>query len=131
MGARRRYRRKADQIVTAVQVQLDLEAGRFSYHKWGGEQRCKRGDWIVDNDGDIYTIDQKVFERTYRPKSPGRYEKVAKVWAGVAAGPGSVPTREGRSHFEAGDYIVSNDETGDDSYCMSAEKFQALYELDD
>lgn len=45
--------------------------------------------------------------------------------------PGSVPAREGRSHYEAGDYIVSN--TSDDShqYATSAEKFESLYMPDD
>ena len=64
MANRRRYRRKADQYVAAVQ--LDLDTDGFTYQKWGGEQRRKRGDWLVDNDGDIYTVDGAVFARTYR-----------------------------------------------------------------
>ena len=73
MGNRRRYRKKADQFVVAVQ--LDLDTDGFSYRKWGAEQRCQQGDWVVDNDGDHYTVDGEVFARTYRKLSPGIYVK--------------------------------------------------------
>jgi hypothetical protein len=32
----------------------------------GAEQRCKRGDWLVDNGGEVYTVDGDSFARTYR-----------------------------------------------------------------
>ncbi len=66
MNHRHRYRKKSDSYVIAVQ--LDLDTDGFTYRKWGGEQRCKIGDWIVDNRGDIYTVDGEVFARTYRSK---------------------------------------------------------------
>ena len=69
--ARNRYRKKPDQSVTAVQVNLDVRD--FVYHKWGGLQRCKPGDWLVDNGGDVYTIDSKVFAATYRQLGPRVY----------------------------------------------------------
>jgi len=125
---RRRYRRKADQYVVAVQ--LDLDTGGFTYEKWGGEQRCKRGDWLVDNDGDIYTVDGEVFARTYRKVRPGAYVKTTRVWAEVVTEDGSVATKEGRSHYRRGDYLVSNNEDGTDAYCVGAAKFQSMYELD-
>ena len=128
MPDRRRYRRKADQYVVAVQ--LDLDTGGFTYRKWGGEQRCKRGDWLVDNDGDIYTVDGEVFARTYRQARPGAYVKTTRVWAEIATEDGSVATKEGRSHYRRGDYLVSNNEDGTDAYCVSAAKFQSMYELD-
>lgn len=103
----------------------------FVYQKWGAEQRCKRGDWLVDNDGDVYTVDGDVFERTYRKLSPGVYVKSTPIWAEVAESPGAVDTKEGKSHYEAGDYVVSNNEDGSDAYCISAEKFEAMYELDE
>jgi len=49
---RRRYRKKASQFVVAVQLALDTPG--FEYRKWGADQRCKRNDWLVNNDGDVY-----------------------------------------------------------------------------
>jgi hypothetical protein len=129
MGNRRRYRKKADQFVVAVQLDLDTEG--FTYRKWEGEQTCKQGDWIVDNDGDIYSVDRQVFEKTYRQISPGIYVKTTPIWAEVAARPGSVLTKEGESHYKKGDYLVYNNEDGTDAYCISAAKFELMYELDE
>jgi hypothetical protein len=70
LSTRRQYRRRPDQFVVAVQ--LDVDTSGFTYDKWGGEQRCKRGDWLVDNDGDVYTVDQDTFCRTYREVERGR-----------------------------------------------------------
>ena len=112
-------------------MQVKLGTSGFSYRKWGGEQRCKPGDWLVDSNGDVHTVDDAVFRRTYRLISPGRYRKVTPVWAERAEEAGSVATKEGRSHYEAGDYLVYNDEQRSDGYCMRADKFAALYEADD
>jgi hypothetical protein len=122
------YRRKADQFVIAVQ--LDMQLSEFAYQKWGGEQRAKRGDWLVDNDGDVYTIEQDSFAKTYRRLRPGVYLKTTPVWAERASQAGVVKTKEGQSHYAAGDYLVSNNRDGSDAYCMPAEKFSALYERD-
>jgi hypothetical protein len=129
MTDRHRYRKKADQFVTAVQLNLDTDG--FGYRKWGGDQRCKRGDWLVDNKGDTYSVDAVVFDKTYRRLSPGVYLKWTPIWAEVAAEAGSVATKEGRSHYAKGDYLVFNNEDGSDGYCMSAAKFDAMYEADD
>jgi hypothetical protein len=126
MGTRRRYRKRADRPVVAIQLDLDTQG--FTYWKWGGEQRCKRGDWIINNEGDIYTVDAEVFARTYQHIGAGSYIKTTSVWAEVAAQAGSIPTREGESHYQAGDYLVYNDEEGNDGYCMSAAKFKTMYE---
>ena len=122
----RQYRRKERTFVTAVC--LDLDAGGFTYLKWGGTQRCKRGDWLVDNQGDVYTIDGKTFERTYQIVSPGLYEKIAPVWAEVAAEPGTIQTKEGSTAYLAGDYLVFNAPDRTDGYAMKAETFRQLYE---
>jgi hypothetical protein len=114
-----------------VAVQLDLDTEGFTYRKWEGEQTCKQGDWIVDNDGDIYSVDRQVFEKTYRQISPGIYVKTTPIWAEVAARPGSVLTKEGESHYKKGDYLVYNNEDGTDAYCISAAKFELMYELDE
>src|SRR5690349_23456231 len=60
---RTRYTRRPNRPVVAIRLALDTNG--LSYRKWGGRQRAKQGDWIVDNGGDIYTIDAAVFRRTY------------------------------------------------------------------
>ena len=129
MKIRRRYRKKADRFVIAVR--LDLDTDGFTYRKWGAEQRCKRGDWLVDNEGDIYSVDSDVFAKTYRRVSLGLYVKTGPVWAEVATAPGSVGSNEGKSFYKAGDYLVYNNEDGTDAYCISADKFESMYELDE
>jgi hypothetical protein len=129
MQTRLRYRKKSDRFVVAVQV--DLDTAGFSYTKWGAEQRCKPGDWLVDNEGDIYTIDSEVFANTYRRVRPGIYVKATPVWAEVAAASGVVDTKEGRSHYQRGDYLVYNNRDGTDAYCVSAAKFEAMYDIDE
>jgi acetylornithine deacetylase/succinyl-diaminopimelate desuccinylase-like protein len=36
---------------------------------------AKAGDWLVDNGGDVYTVDAEVFARTYREVARGAYVK--------------------------------------------------------
>jgi hypothetical protein len=124
----RQYRRKERTFVTAVR--LDLDTDGFTYLKWGGTQRCKRGDWLVNNKGDVYTIEGKTFDRTYQMVSPGLYEKIAPVWAEVAAKPGTIQTQEGSTAYLAGDYLVFNAPDRADGYAMKAETFRQLYESD-
>ena len=112
-------------------MQLDLDTAGFWYRKWGARQRCKRGDWLVDNDGEVYTVDARVFARTYKRLRPGTYLKSTPVWAERAQRAGSIVTKEGRSRYKAGDYIVYNDRTGRDGYCMTARRFRSLYRPDD
>ena len=126
MGERRKYRKKEKQVVHAVC--LDLDTDGFTYRKWGGQQRCKPKDWIVDNDGDVYTVDADTFARTYRHVSAGAYEKIAPVWAEQADSAGQVPTKEGATTYAAGDYLVSNEEDGGDAYAVSRAKFEDMYE---
>ena len=129
MSERRRYRKKADQFVVAVPLALETEG--FGYRKWGAEQRCSQGDWLVQNGDDVYTVAADVFARTYRRVAPGHYVKTTPIWAQKSGQAGSVATREGRSHYAAGDYLVSNEEDGGDAYCISAARFEAMYEQDD
>jgi hypothetical protein len=129
MGKRRRYKKRPDQYIVAVQLNLDT-AG-FTYRKWGAEQRCKRGDWLVDNNGDIYSVDAEVFAKTYRKTGDGTYVKTTPIWAEIATEDGSVATKEGKSHYKSGDYLVYNNEDGTDAYCISAAKFESMYEPDE
>lgn len=126
MGTRRKYRKKATSFVTAVQ--LDLETEGLVYRKWGGEQVCRRGDWLVNNGGDTYTVAKESFAKTYQFLSPGVYVKSAPVWAEVAENAGKVKTKEGETAYKAGDYLVFNNEDGTDGYAVSVEKFESMYE---
>ena len=126
---RRRYVRRPDRPVVAVRLESDGDG--LVYRKWRGEQRAKPGDWVVDSDGDIYTVDADVFARTYRRVGADTFVKITPVWAQRAHTGGVVTTKEGASHYEAGDYLVSNDRDGADEYAVQAQKFESLYALDD
>jgi hypothetical protein len=129
VGERLKYVKRANQAVTAVQLALDTDG--FTYQKWGGAQRCKAGDRILDNAGDIYTVDRETFARTYRQVDGGKYVKVTPVWAERASDDGRVDTKEGATHYRRGDYLVFNDEEGGDGYAVDGEKFVAMYERAD
>lgn len=129
MSGRRRYIKRPDRPVVAVQLALDTEG--FTYRKWGGVQTCKPGDWIVDNGGDIYTVDRDTFARTYRQTGPGNYVKSTPVWAEVATQPGAVQTKEGLTRYQPGDYLVFNEPDGGDPYAVTPERFEAMYVPDD
>jgi len=126
VSERLKYVKRANQAVVAVQLALDT-AG-FTYQKWGDTQRCKAGDWIVSNNGDVYTVDQETFKRTYSQVDDARYVKITPVWAEVAPEEGSVNTKEGATHYRAGDYLVFNEEHGGDAYAVEAGKFETMYE---
>ena len=123
------YKKRVDQIVTAVQ--LNLVTAGFNYTKWGGSQKCNQGDWIVNNEGECYTITAQSFADTYSNVAPGRYSKVAKVKAETAIVDGQIRTREGTTDYKAGDYIVHNREDGTDSYAVDKDRFEKMYELVD
>jgi hypothetical protein len=129
MSQRQRYRRRPGQPVVAVQLRLDTDG--FDYRKWGEAQHCKANDWLVDNDGEVYTVDADTFARTYTAEGQGTYVKTGKVWAEQAAGAGRVATKEGGTSYERGDWLVSNHEDGSDAYAVGAKKFEASYELDE
>lgn len=120
------YRKRKQTSVTAVQFDLDTEG--FEYKKWGGVQRCKHGDWLVNNQGDVYTIDAETFQATYRQVSPGVYEKSAPVWAEQADREGVIQTKEGSTAYEAGDYLVYNDPARKDGYAVKNNAFHSMYE---
>lgn len=129
MGERQRYRRRPGQPVVAVQLKLNTEG--FKYTKWGEEQRCKANDWLVDNNGEVYTVDADSFARTYTAEGRGTYVKTGKVWAEQAAEAGRVATKEGGTNYESGGWLVSNEEDGSDAYAVSTKKFEESYELDE
>jgi hypothetical protein len=126
---RQRYRRRPDQVVAAVQMNLETEGLR--YRKWGHEQFAKPGDWLVDNGGDVYTVSSETFVRTYREIGRGAFVKSTPVWAERATSGGVVATNEGQTAYQAGDWLVSNREDGADAYAIGAAKFLAMYEPDE
>jgi len=126
MPARLKYVKRPTQTVVAVQ--LVLETKGFTYRKWGARQRCKPGDWIVDNDGEVYTVDRSSFRRTYRKVRAGIFLKTTPVWAEVAATAGRVKTKEGLTNYRRGYYLVFNQRNGGDPYAVSAKHFEAMYQ---
>ena len=126
MSSRRRFVKRAGNEVVAIQLTVDT-AG-FTYRKWGDVQTCKPGDWIVQNNGEVYSVDKETFAHTYVEQSQGLYRKVSPVWAERAQTAGSVTTKEGVTHYPAGAYLLSNDAEGTDTYAVAAATFEAMYE---
>jgi hypothetical protein len=125
MARRLKYVKRASQTVAAVQLAVDTRG--FTYKKWGAIQCCKARDWIVDNDGDVYTVNRVSFRRTYRQVGLGTYVKKTPVWAEVAAAAGRIKTKEGFTGYQRGDYLVFNQKSGVDGYAVSAKKFKGMY----
>lgn len=123
----RKYQKRETQIVLGVQINLDTEG--FRYTKWGNDQQCQSGDWLVNNNGDCYTIGEESFRTTYKEVAPGQFVKTSPVWATQALHSGTVKTNEGHTEFVKGDYLVSNNVDGSDAYAVSREKFEVMYEF--
>jgi len=114
--------------IPVAAIQLNIETDGLIYQKWGGSQRAKPGDWIVNNRGEVYSIDQESFAATYEPFGvAGQYVKFSCVWAEQAQHYGKVPTKEGITDYKKGDFIVSNDKEGKDKYAVSKDDFLAMY----
>jgi hypothetical protein len=129
MSTMQRYRKHPDQAITAIQLTLDTPG--IHYQKWGAEQHCKPGDWLVENNGEVYSIDANTFSQTYRQIAPGRFIKTTPVWAEQATTAGSINTKEGVSHYQAGDYLVFNNPDRTDGYTISQATFLTMYEPDE
>ncbi len=124
----RRIRYKKNPEVTVIAVRLDLDTKGFTYRKWGSVQSCKAGDWLVNNQGDTYTIDAESFAATYREVRPGVFLKHSEILAEIAEHDGVIYTKEGETHYKRGDYLVFNQGQWDDGYAVSKEVFEAQYE---
>jgi len=126
----KKYRAKVTNLISAVQLDLDTQG--FTYQKWGDQQTCQAGDWLVrSGSGDCYTITNASFLRTYQEVSPGRYRKHTTIQATQATTAGKIKTQEGTTAYEAGDYLIKNNEDGTDNYAISQTRFHDLYELVD
>jgi hypothetical protein len=126
MPKRKLYKKRPKYYVTAVQLDLDFDG--FEYLKWGGQQRCKPGDWLVNNNGDTYTIDKTYFRDFYNRVSPGVFNKIGGIWAEEASESGSVKTKEGSTDYAAGDYLVFDRPEGGDGYAIKKLIFERMYE---
>lgn len=123
----KKYTKKAIPV-QAIQLNLELEDGILTYIKWGGKQQAKQGDWLVKNGDEVYSVDQLSFANTYQEFSLGSYVKIAPVWAKQVFTNGFIETKEGRSAYSLGSFVVANNEDGTDAYCMTAEKFESMYD---
>ena len=126
MTDRKKYKKRPKYHVTAVQ--FDLQSEGFNYQKWGSSQYCKPGDWLINNDDDIYTVDKDYFKEHYRKVSAGVFEKVGEIWAEPTESDGSIETIEGETNFRAGDYLVFDRRHGGIGYAISKARFERWYE---
>ena len=127
MSELKKYVPKLDATVIAVQIDLDTQG--ITYMKWGAEQRCSRGDWLVNNGGDTYTVTDDTFTRTYRMERPGLYRKAASVWARVAQEKGWVRSEEGETEYEPGDYIAFHAPDAELGWAVPPVEFLERYDL--
>lgn len=77
----------------------------------GATLRAEVGDWeLADDDGKRWTVAPDSFSRTYRRLPDGRYVKHEPVDAVRLRAPLAVPTREGSSTAEPGDWLLRDAE---------------------
>ncbi|MGQ1785145.1 MULTISPECIES: DUF4231 domain-containing protein [unclassified Saccharicrinis] len=123
---RKQYLKRPKYYVTAVQLDLDFKG--FEYEKWGGKQKCKAGDWLINNNGDTYTVDKAYFNDFYQFVSPGVYNKIGEVWVEVATENSDIKTIEGSTEYAIGDYLVFDRQEGGDGYAIKKQVFERMYE---
>ena len=120
-----KYYPKAHNTVKAMPI--NLPNVEVNYEKWGGAQQANQGDWLVNRGDEFYTVEQSSFNDTYRCIEGNTYLKIAPVWAEIAKENGKIKTKEGESHFSAGDYLVYNDQNKKDGYAIKNTLFNDLY----
>lgn len=123
--ALKQYLQKGENFVFALP--LDLPEAEIRYKKWGGNQAAKEGDWLVKNGDETYTVDRESFDQTYQKIDNLTYRKNAPVWAEVAQTDGKITTKEGFTHYRAGDYLVYNNADRTDGYALTKQDFDDAY----
>lgn len=126
MAERIRYRKRPEFHVTAIQIDLDFD--EFKYHKWDHDQCAMPGDWLVNNNGDVYTVKKKYFRDNYQRVGVGLFEKTGEVWAEQATQSGIIKTLDGSTSYSAGDYLVFDRASGGDGYAVKKNSFERMYE---
>ena len=127
------YRAAGGLPVNAIQLTFDESEKSISYVKWGGEQTAKFGDWLVHNPtgGDTYTVDNESFYNTYMAVADtfGLYQKKGAWCKRVPfnAAPFTIPTKEGGTQVNPGDWLMANNVDLSDKYAMRHEKWLKLY----
>ncbi|MGQ7787939.1 PGDYG domain-containing protein [Nesterenkonia sp. K-15-9-6] len=100
-------------------------------HRWttasGAVMEAKPGDWIVDDDGQQWSVDAEVFAETYEAVSEGRYRKTGEVRARQIAQPTSLETLEGSDQLDAGDWVVQN--ASGECWGVSDARFRRRYQV--
>lgn len=125
MSTLQQYFKKPGKPVRAVQ--LNLPEVNLTYKQWGETQQAHSGDWLVNNESNTYTVAQESFRTTYKHLYGDWYRKVAPVWAETATTDGAITTKEGRSHYRAGDYLVYNLPDRRDGYTVPKQEFEQHY----
>jgi hypothetical protein len=111
--------------VTAIQIDFDKVS--FTYHKWGSDQKATSGDWIVNTNGDIFTVPREIFARSYKMIGHGQYLQTGDVWVRHTIEPGFLKTNNGKVNYKAGDYLVFNDPEGNHGIVVKPNIFTEFY----
>lgn len=121
------YKKRPDPSTFVTAIKLDFDFASLVYTKWGGRQIAEQGDYLLNNNGSVYTCDGHTFENTYEEVSPFTYRKVTSVWAVRAETDGWISTQEGDTEYSEGDMLVYNNQDETDGYAMSYTQFHDMY----
>lgn len=127
MSAYRRYKRKGNEVVIAIQLDLDTEG--FSYQKQGAERRCNAQDWLLSDRSGTYAVDDSTFARAFEEIGVGQYTMVGIVRAKVSDSAGHIRVGQRKVPHEPGDYLVWDESTQSIGYAVPKDWFEASYVL--
>lgn len=104
-------------------IQLDAPLTWNADH--GSTMQAQPGDWLVQSEGDTWSVEDGIFRVTYEHLRDDLYRKVTPVLAVELPAAGTVLSREGMVEAEQGDLLVCN-VTGE-CWSMPKEKFFQRY----
>jgi hypothetical protein len=93
-------------------IRLDLELESFTYRQGDGVRTGKRGDWLVECQGQVTIVDEATFARSYKQIAPATYLHQSVVWAAPVSG----------------GVLVCRDPEGKEGDVLCADRFHSLYE---
>lgn len=91
---------------TAVVHATRLDAPRTWRTPRGSSLAATAGDWVVTDGAQEWTVAAGVFERSYRELPDGTFSKIATVCAVRLRHRVDVPTLEGSSTAQTGDWLL-------------------------